>query len=504
MKYIYLLIALLIVLSSCEEDYNYNTAFSAPTELYGPENIAIELDTERNVVLSWTGGGAADGSPVLYDVFFDKEGGDFSEPFYSCKSDLNTYEQLTLTYRNLNRIARQAGIAPDTSGSFIWTVRTAKGGEMKFAPASRKMTVARPDVLDIPESLYLFGTALDEGTGGYEMNEVDAGVFRIYVSVSRNGTLFFADKKDPEASGAIRFYYDSAAGQVKQGAGTTLVEAQAEAVDITVDLNLRTYVLEEHFQQPEELYIQGDVSEAGRRFAKNGDIFTLYTRFESGGSIYFTDVPNPASGNALRYYINEENKLVQGDGTTAVDATRNGICADRITVAVSTRLMTIDEIGDMRIEWVNAMSPVDISDPKFIYAGNGNFTAEFSIPTGFQHTDEENKGGTSATDARYLLKVVENGTLKRWGCNLTKDENMTIQPYERKNSAGETYAAHWIPIFEAGGAETERIIVSDYYLYSQMPNRWKANWFFKTEYAGTHRHATIYTNDANSMRLHIE
>ncbi|WP_236263916.1 SusE domain-containing protein [Dysgonomonas sp. Marseille-P4677] len=129
MKKIYLvLMVLLTIFISCDDDYSLSTDFSIPTELDSPDYIYVDLESSDQIRFSWSGGGAKDGSYVLYEVLFDKEGGDFSNPIYLKKSEYNTDPELRMTTEELGVIARKAGINPLSKGKVIWTVRTSKGG----------------------------------------------------------------------------------------------------------------------------------------------------------------------------------------------------------------------------------------------------------------------------------------------------------------------------------------------------------------------------------------
>ena len=71
--------AAVLGLAGCQK-YELNTDFTMPTELESPSNVILDVTSSKTVVLSWTGGGAEDGGVLLYNVLFDKQGGDFSEP----------------------------------------------------------------------------------------------------------------------------------------------------------------------------------------------------------------------------------------------------------------------------------------------------------------------------------------------------------------------------------------------------------------------------------------
>nr|WP_276743559.1 SusE domain-containing protein [Petrimonas mucosa] len=157
MKKIANIILSLLILVGCQEKYELNVDFQLPTHLDSPTAIQLDITSAEPVVLSWTGGGAADGGIVLYEVLFDKEGGDFSNPLVSLKSDQGALPRLTLTHAALNTIARNAGILPQETGKLIWTVRASKGGVLKESDIQSAITVTRGEGIDnIPSQLFLY------------------------------------------------------------------------------------------------------------------------------------------------------------------------------------------------------------------------------------------------------------------------------------------------------------------------------------------------------------
>lgn len=103
MKTIYIFLLSILFLTGCSEDYKLDESFTLPTELSGPEEVAIDLQSSENIVLTWNGG-ADDGGVLLYSVLFDKGDGNFSEPIYTSQSDFGATRQLTLTHVILNKI----------------------------------------------------------------------------------------------------------------------------------------------------------------------------------------------------------------------------------------------------------------------------------------------------------------------------------------------------------------------------------------------------------------
>ena len=61
MKKILWICSVLLAMVSCQEDYELNTDFAVPTELSSPASIQLNVSSPTPVVLSWSGGGAADG-----------------------------------------------------------------------------------------------------------------------------------------------------------------------------------------------------------------------------------------------------------------------------------------------------------------------------------------------------------------------------------------------------------------------------------------------------------
>src|SRR5882757_7424151 len=96
------LVAVLVV-SGCKKDKTLgHTQVSAVSTLFAPENnkfIKIASGASGAVSFEWQQAQAEDNGLVLYEVAFDKEGGDFSKPLYSVPSDGNgLYNKLTLTF----------------------------------------------------------------------------------------------------------------------------------------------------------------------------------------------------------------------------------------------------------------------------------------------------------------------------------------------------------------------------------------------------------------------
>ena len=232
MKKITLLLSALLALGACQKHYEFNTDFTLPTELDSPSAVSLDVTSTQTVVLSWNGGKAADGGLVLYEVLFDKEGGDFSSPVDVRKSDQGALPQLTLSHAELNTISRKAGIKPNESGTLIWTVKASKGGVSRILEGHGTIIITRGEGIDnMPTQLFVAGSAASEA--GQEFRVAEEGVY-VIVTRLKAGNLHFSSLKE---GGDV--FYATASGKLVEGEGDyTVSEAPATGLArITVNFN---------------------------------------------------------------------------------------------------------------------------------------------------------------------------------------------------------------------------------------------------------------------------
>src|SRR5437588_863855 len=148
MKKIFLLGLVVILfaaaLNSCKKDVKtLNLGVQPVTAINAPANdtsIIIAPATGQSVVFKWTASASQD--LVLYEVVFDKQGGDFSKPIYTVVSDGSGVQtQATVSQKTLNMIANSAGIAALASGPIKWTVVTSKVTNNLVSTTSHAMTL---------------------------------------------------------------------------------------------------------------------------------------------------------------------------------------------------------------------------------------------------------------------------------------------------------------------------------------------------------------------------
>lgn len=219
-----LMMAASVFITSCDDDDSINTNITPVKTLFAPaDNLFVKLapTTEASVVFEWEQSRAEDGTLVLYEVAFDKESGDFSSPVYKLVSDNKGLENsLTLSHKELNKIANFAGIPSLGTGKLKWTVLASKGINVMQAEAVRNIEVERPaGFAEIPADLYLTGDATEGGAdlaNAIKFKQTASGVFELYTSLQA-GTYQLVDRLT-----ATRKTFSIDGTQIKQDGSTTV------------------------------------------------------------------------------------------------------------------------------------------------------------------------------------------------------------------------------------------------------------------------------------------
>jgi len=185
----------------CDKDTrDINLNLTEVKNLFTPvdgEYILLDPPSNQVVTFEWEQAYAEDGSLVLYEVAFDQENGDFSQPFYKVVSDNKGIQnKLTISHGDLNKIAALGGAGFMERKKFRWTVIASKGTNVKMSPVSRIIDLERPSGFDvIPGQLYLSGSATEAGdvlAAALPMKQIEPGVFEIYTKLTA-GTYAFYD-----------------------------------------------------------------------------------------------------------------------------------------------------------------------------------------------------------------------------------------------------------------------------------------------------------------------
>jgi starch-binding outer membrane protein SusE/F len=247
MKYVNLsawciLLMMLFILASCDDEKDLNLNVTAVETLYTPEdNLSIQLKPAQSFshIFEWSQAHAEDGSLVLYEVAFDQENGDFSDPFYTIVSNGKGVDtKLTLTHADLNKVAMLGGADFFEKKKFKWTVLAAKGSNIKPSAQSRVIELERPGGFDVlPGDLYITGSATEGGTdisSALKFKQVEPGKFEIHTQLAP-GTYKFVDGL---GAGARVFYIKDEGGSKVVGTdGETAYDGPEKEYRIRIDFN---------------------------------------------------------------------------------------------------------------------------------------------------------------------------------------------------------------------------------------------------------------------------
>jgi len=278
MKNLKTLFAMVLVIctaaSSCKKDeHSLNENISTTGALSLPANMASIKLTPANATASqqfkWTAATPEDGGLVLYEVAFDKEGGNFSNPVFKVISDGGGIQaQVTISHKDLTKIAALCGINSSSTGKVSWTVIASKASNKKTGQESRTLQLERPaGFADVPTDLYLTGSATESGddvSKALRFKKLEDGVYELYTSL-KAGTYQLTDK--PTAGGR-KFYAEGTL--IKEGTSTITVTGNAKVYYLKYDFNVAS-VLEVTEIQSLGLYMSAYSSEIGQlNYTANG------------------------------------------------------------------------------------------------------------------------------------------------------------------------------------------------------------------------------------------
>jgi hypothetical protein len=188
------LVSVLAVLTGCKDDDSFkNVSVTPVNQFYEPvNNRHVILQSAGSMYFEWEKATAQDNSIVYYDVLFDKEGGDFSNPVYVVTSDNKGISTgATVTHKTLNKIAARAGIELAEEGTLKWTVRSSRGLNFSLAGESRTMTLVRINSVDDLEggTLYITGEGSEDGQQVKPTGAI--GEYEIYTKLEAGKPYYF-------------------------------------------------------------------------------------------------------------------------------------------------------------------------------------------------------------------------------------------------------------------------------------------------------------------------
>ena len=235
--YLLLTAVLAVTAVSCDSDEKGNGAELSAPQLYFPKDqYAIDITTGLSVIFEWEN--ATTGN-VVYQVLFDSEEGDFSNPVYVATSDANGFEpSLEIETGTLSTIATLCGGLPGQTLDIKWTVRSIQGTEQAAdGQNARTLIVSLPNTVSpLPVTLAIGGTASEGETAGKfnaalpvgttkgkHIADRESGAMECFTKLTTEGTFTVKDNFDRyyalEEGGTLRCTYDDVTENSVETAG---------------------------------------------------------------------------------------------------------------------------------------------------------------------------------------------------------------------------------------------------------------------------------------------
>lgn len=264
MKVIYikctLILSLLVAFVACSDNMgdvdNSLSDVKSLTEPSDGKTVVLEPSVSAALYFEWE---HAIGAGIsVYQIAFDKADGDFSNPVYMMVADNNGYNNnVTITHKQLNKIAGMAGISPAATGTFKWTVFSTKGTKTMRATRENKITITRlAGFEDVPVDVYVTGEASEGGmdlSKSHKMKAVAGGEFEVYTKLAAGKPFYFADGK----TGTPREFYTEG-GVVKEGGTSTVATDGIYRITLDFNTGATTYTLVTRisfFFSPDDAYL---------------------------------------------------------------------------------------------------------------------------------------------------------------------------------------------------------------------------------------------------------
>lgn len=236
-----------VLMLSCKKEKvdNVSTSIVAANIVAPANNTLINLDPASNAVVSfeWNAASTANFTLAFYKVVFDKEGGDFTKPVYTgIPGKVGSENKLSLSHKEMNKIAYAAGIKELNSGKVIWRV-IASNGVVSATSGSGILELKRPlGFAENPANIFITGAATEGGTDiskAQNFKKLSDGVFEIYTSLNP-GTYKLVDKV---TGTPLSFVID--AGMLKEGTEVTSLATTKTVYRINLDFNKSTAIFTE-------------------------------------------------------------------------------------------------------------------------------------------------------------------------------------------------------------------------------------------------------------------
>jgi hypothetical protein len=232
---------------ACNSDGEVRDLGVTPVKaLYEPTDgrtLTLQASASAMLYFEWEPSRAEDSGAVLYEIAFDKENGDFSNPVAMIAADNNGGSNFaTITHKQLNQIAALAGIESSAQGTLKWTVFASKGINPVKAEQERTITLTRlAGFANIPDQLYITGAATEAGSDlskAIRMKRVNEGEFEIYTRLTEGQSFQFTN-----ASTGDPLRYSLSGEKIVEGGKTTV--SKTGIYKYYLDFNIGAFTVKE-------------------------------------------------------------------------------------------------------------------------------------------------------------------------------------------------------------------------------------------------------------------
>lgn len=244
-----LVVSLIVVYVACndtmgEPDNSLKEVGSLIEPMTG-KTLELQPAASAAEYFEWEYAKIESGGPVVYQIAFDKENGDFSNPVYLAFSNNNGfYNNVSISHKQLNKIMGMIGVGPSETGNLKWTVFSSKGTKAVKASQENVITITRLagfEEKDIPIDVYVTGKGSEGGidlSKAHKMKAISTGEFEVYTKLKGDTPFYFVS-----ANSGTPNEFSTANGLIKkEGTSTVLTDG---VYRITLDFNTgaSTYTL---------------------------------------------------------------------------------------------------------------------------------------------------------------------------------------------------------------------------------------------------------------------
>ncbi|MFD1771462.1 SusE domain-containing protein [Sphingobacterium suaedae] len=225
---------------------NYtDVEITAVNNLFEPlDNKAVKLvsSSTASLFFEWETALVQDGGAPLYEVVFDKVGGDFSKPLYKLTSNNRGFaNNAYITHKVLNTVAALAGINPGESGDVQWTVISSRGVNRVQSTTVRKLNITSLEgFAEIPNTVYVSGEGSEGGASlanALPFKQTAPGEFEIYTKLEAGKKYVFVDRRD----GNARMFYTDDEVKLKEATEDPSMQTERTGIyRIEMDFNVAT------------------------------------------------------------------------------------------------------------------------------------------------------------------------------------------------------------------------------------------------------------------------